>query len=248
MDYSNSNSTAYTYGTDFVIVDKSGVKTYFSRIDDKTPFAVTVDGSEVYLGSNSDFNASVEDSKLIGINFFDNGSNTNGVAAVIAELYDLYANSSSVGEKKGEKGICEHLNNKEGYKFSFTYLTSEYGPYVFNRYNVEFIINNSGAIEESYVLVENFESLDNPNYGESSTEVPTDLPVEIKSQQIDGITYKYFIVKDGAKTSGEYIWKFAQTSGAKETENPYAASKVAISSFKVNVGSGDSKEEMPNFK
>lgn len=234
-DYSNSYSSSYKYGNDFVIVDKSGVKTYFSSIDATTAFAVTVDGNTVSLGSNSDFFASVEDSKLVGINFFDNGSNTHGVAAIISELFNIYNDSTSVGEKHEEKGICSHLNNKEGYKFSFTYLTEEY-RYEFNRYSIEFVINESGAIESAYIFKEEFTSTINPNYSDSDTEVPSDLPVEIIKEDKDGIAYKYFKVKDGAKTSGETIWNFAQTSGVRESDNPYAPSKVAISSFNVKVG------------
>ena len=66
----------------------------------------------------------------------------------------------------------------------------------------------------------------------------SDLPIEIKEKQDEaGLTKKYFVFKDGADTtpSDSSNWKFNQESGVKasDDENPYLASKITVSDFKI---------------
>ena len=61
---------------------------------------------------------------------------------------------------------------------------------------------------------------------------------EIKEKQDEaGLTKKYFVFKDGADTtpSDSSNWKFNQESGVKasDDENPYLASKITVSDFKI---------------
>ncbi len=249
----HTDSYDYVYGNSFVKVKKensyNGEKRnlYYSLKSNGEPFVVAVDldenGNETgtpYIPTDLEFNPKAIDAQYLPLNIFKDGTKYNGVYNTINALYKEL--EGVVGDPYQELGECSHLDNATGFKFGYNRLRSAYNRWYYERVTVEFTLTESGAINKAYINIAKYISEENPAYGETDyeagTALPSDLPIEIKEKQDEaGLTKKYFVFKDGADTtpSDSSNWKFNQESGVKASndENPYLASKITVSDFKI---------------
>lgn len=249
----HTDSYDYVYGNSFVKVKKensyNGEKRnlYYSLKSNGEPFVVAVDldenGNETgtpYIPTDLEFNPKAIDAQYLPLNIFKDGTKYNGVYNTINALYKEL--EGVVGDPYQELGECSHLDNATGFKFGYNRLRSAYNRWYYERVTVEFTLTEAGAINKAYINIDKYISEENPAYGETDyeagTALPSDLPIEIKEKQDDaGLTKKYFVFKDGADTtpSDSSNWKFNQESGVKasDDENPYLASKITVSDFKI---------------
>lgn len=249
----HTDSYDYVYGNSFVKVKKensyNGEKRnlYYSLKSNGEPFVVAVDldenGNETgtpYIPTDLEFNPKAIDAQYLPLNIFKDGTKYNGVYNTINALYKEL--EGVVGDPYQELGECSHLDNATGFKFGYNRLRSAYNRWYYERVTVEFTLTEAGAINKAYINIDKYISEENPAYGETDYEVgtalPSDLPIEIKEKQDEaGLTKKYFVFKDGADTtpSDSSNWKFNQESGVKasDDENPYLASKITVSDFKI---------------
>lgn len=249
----HTDSYDYVYGNSFVKVKKensyNGEKRnlYYSLKSNGEPFVVAVDldenGNETgtpYIPTDLEFNPKAIDAQYLPLNIFKDGTKYNGVYNTINALYKEL--EGVVGDPYQELGECSHLDNAKGFKFGYNRLRSAYNRWYYERVTVEFTLTEAGAINKAYINIDKYISDENPAYGETDyeagTALPSDLPIEIKEKQDEaGLTKKYFVFKDGADTtpSDSSNWKFNQESGVKasDDENPYLASKITVSDFKI---------------
>lgn len=249
----HTDSYDYVYGNSFVKVKKensyNGEKRnlYYSLKSNGEPFVVAVDldenGNETgtpYIPTDLEFNPKAIDAQYLPLNIFKDGTKYNGVYNTINALYKEL--EGVVGDLYQELGECSHLDNATGFKFGYNRLRSAYNRWYYERVTVEFTLTEAGAINKAYINIDKYISEENPAYGETDyeagTALPSDLPIEIKEKQDEaGLTKKYFVFKDGADTtpSDSSNWKFNQESGVKasDDENPYLASKITVSDFKI---------------
>lgn len=249
----HTDSYDYVYGNSFVKVKKensyNGEKRnlYYSLKSNGEPFVVAVDldenGNETgtpYIPTDLEFNPKAIDAQYLPLNIFKDGTKYNGVYNTINALYKEL--EGVVGDPYQELGECSHLDNAKGFKFGYNRLRSAYNRWYYERVTVEFTLTEAGAINKAYINIDKYISEENPAYGETDYEAgtafPSDLPIEIKEKQDEaGLTKKYFVFKDGADTtpSDSSNWKFNQESGVKasDDENPYLASKITVSDFKI---------------
>ena len=249
----HTDSYDYVYGNNFVKVKKensyNGEKRnlYYSLKSNGEPFVVAVDldenGNETgtpYIPTDLEFNPKAIDAQYLPLNIFKDGTKYNGVYNTINALYKEL--EGVVGNPYQELGECSHLDNATGFKFGYNRLRSAYNRWYYERVTVEFTLTEAGAINKAYINIDKYISEENPAYGETDyeagTALPSDLPIEIKEKQDEaGLTKKYFVFKDGADTtpSDSSNWKFNQESGVKasDDENPYLASKITVSDFKI---------------
>lgn len=249
----HTDSYDYVYGNSFVKVKKensyNGEKRnlYYSLKSNGEPFVVAVDldenGNETgtpYIPTDLEFNPKAIDAQYLPLNIFKDGTKYNGVYNTINALYKEL--EGVVGDPYQELGECSHLDNATGFKFGYNRLRSAYNRWYYERVTVEFTLTEAGAINKAYINIDKYISEENPAYGETDyeagTALPSDLPIEIKEKQDEaGLTKKYFVFKDGADTtpSDSSNWKFNQESGVKASgdENPYLASKITVSDFKI---------------
>lgn len=249
----HTDSYDYVYGNSFVKVKKensyNGEKRnlYYSLKSNGEPFVVAVDldenGNETgtpYIPTDLEFNPKAIDAQYLPLNIFKDGTKYNGVYNTINALYKEL--EGVVGDPYQELGECSHLDNATGFKFGYNSLRSAYNRWYYERVTVEFTLTEAGAINKAYINIDKYISEENPAYGETDyeagTALPSDLPIEIKEKQDEaGLTKKYFVFKDGADTtpSDSSNWKFNQESGVKasDDENPYLASKITVSDFKI---------------
>lgn len=249
----HTDSYDYVYGNSFVKVKKensyNGEKRnlYYSLKSNGDPFVVAVDldenGNETgapYIPTDLEFNPKAIDAQYLPLNIFKDGTKYNGVYNTINALYKEL--EEVVGDPYQELGECSHLDNATGFKFGYNRLRSAYNRWYYERVTVEFTLTEAGAINKAYINIDKYISEENPAYGETDyeagTALPSDLPIEIKEKQDEaGLTKKYFVFKDGADTtpSDSSNWKFNQESGVKasDDENPYLASKITVSDFKI---------------
>lgn len=249
----HTDSYDYVYGNSFVKVKKensyNGEKRnlYYSLKSNGEPFVVAVDldenGNETgtpYIPTDLEFNPKAIDAQYLPLNIFKDGTKYNGVYNTINALYKEL--EGVVGDSYQELGECSHLDNATGFKFGYNRLRSAYNRWYYERVTVEFTLTEAGAINKAYINIDKYISEENPAYGETDyeagTALPSDLPIEIKEKQDEaGLTKKYFVFKDGADTtpSDSSNWKFNQESGVKasDDENPYLASKITVSDFKI---------------
>lgn len=249
----HTDSYDYVYGNSFVKVKKensyNGEKRnlYYSLKSNGEPFVVAVDldenGNETgtpYIPTDLEFNPKAIDAQYLPLNIFKDGTKYNGVYNTINALYKEL--EGVVGDPYQELGECSHLDNATGFKFGYNRLRSAYNRWYYERVTVEFTLTEAGAINKAYINIDKYISEENPAYGETDyeagTALPSDLPIEIKEKQDEaGLTKKYFVFKDGAETtpSDSSNWKFNQESGVKasDDENPYLASKITVSDFKI---------------
>ena len=249
----HTDSYDYVYGNSFVKVKKensyNGEKRnlYYSLKSNGEPFVVAVDldenGNETgtpYIPTDLEFNPKAIDAQYLPLNIFKDGTKYNGVYNTINALYKEL--EGVVGNPYQELGECSHLDNATGFKFGYNRLRSAYNRWYYERVTVEFTLTEVGAINKAYINIDKYISEENPAYGETDyeagTALPSDLPIEIKEKQDEaGLTKKYFVFKDGADTtpSDSSNWKFNQESGVKasDDENPYLASKITVSDFKI---------------
>ncbi len=249
----HTDSYDYVYGNSFVKVKKensyNGEKRnlYYSLKSNGEPFVVAVDldenGNETgtpYIPTDLEFNPKAIDAQYLPLNIFKDGTKYNGVYNTINALYKEL--EGVVGNPYQELGECSHLDNATGFKFGYNRLRSAYNRWYYERVTVEFTLTEAGAINKAYINIDKYISEENPAYGETDyeagTALPSDLPIEIKEKQDEaGLTKKYFVFKDGADTtpSDSSNWKFNQESGVKasDDENPYLASKITVSDFKI---------------
>lgn len=249
----HTDSYDYVYGNSFVKVKKensyNGEKRnlYYSLKSNGEPFVVAVDldenGNETgtpYIPTDLEFNPKAIDAQYLPLNIFKDGTKYNGVYNTINALYKEL--EGVVGDPYQELGECSHLDNATGFKFGYNRLRSAYNRWYYERVTVEFTLTEAGAINKAYINIDKYISEENPAYGETDyeagTALPSDLPIEIKEKQDEaGLTKKYFVFKDGADTtpSDSNNWKFNQESGVKasDDENPYLASKITVSDFKI---------------
>lgn len=249
----HTDSYDYVYGNNFVKVKKensyNGEKRnlYYSLKSNGEPFVVAVDldenGNETgapYIPTDLEFNPKAIDAQYLPLNIFKDGTKYNGVYNTINALYKEL--EGVVGDPYQELGECSHLDNATGFKFGYNRLRSAYNRWYYERVTVEFTLTEVGAINKAYINIDKYISEENPAYGETDyeagTALPSDLPIEIKEKQDEaGLTKKYFVFKDGADTtpSDSSNWKFNQESGVKasDDENPYLASKITVSDFKI---------------
>lgn len=249
----HTDSYDYVYGNSFVKVKKensyNGEKRnlYYSLKSNGEPFVVAVDldenGNETgtpYIPTDLEFNPKAIDAQYLPLNIFKDGTKYNGVYNTINALYKEL--EGVVGDPYQELGECSHLDNATGFKFGYNRLRSAYNRWYYERVTVEFTLTEAGAINKAYINIDKYISEENPAYGEidyeAGTALPSDLPIEIKEKQDEaGLTKKYFVFKDGADTtpSDSSNWKFNQESGVKasDDENPYLASKITVSDFKI---------------
>lgn len=249
----HTDSYDYVYGNSFVKVKKensyNGEKRnlYYSLKSNGEPFVVAVDldenGNETgtpYIPTDLEFNPKAIDAQYLPLNIFKDGTKYNGVYNTINALYKEL--EGVVGDPYQELGECSHLDNAKGFKFGYNRLRSAYNRWYYERVAVEFTLTEAGAINKAYINIDKYISEENPAYGETDyeagTALPSDLPIEIKEKQDEaGLTKKYFVFKDGADTtpSDSSNWKFNQESGVKasDDENPYLASKITVSDFKI---------------
>lgn len=249
----HTDSYDYVYGNSFVKVKKensyNGEKRnlYYSLKSNGEPFVVAVDldenGNETgapYIPTDLEFNPKAIDAQYLPLNIFKDGTKYNGVYNTINALYKEL--EGVVGDPYQELGECSHLDNATGFKFGYNRLRSAYNRWYYERVIVEFTLTEAGAINKAYINIDKYISEENPAYGETDyeagTALPSDLPIEIKEKQDEaGLTKKYFVFKDGADTtpSDSSNWKFNQESGVKasDDENPYLASKITVSDFKI---------------
>lgn len=249
----HTDSYDYVYGNSFVKVKKensyNGEKRnlYYSLKSNGEPFVVAVDldenGNETgtpYIPTDLEFNPKAIDAQYLPLNIFKDGTKYNGVYNTINALYKEL--EGVVGDPYQELGECSHLDNATGFKFGYNRLRSAYNRWYYERVTVEFTLTEAGAINKAYINIDKYISEENPAYGETDyeagTALPFDLPIEIKEKQDEaGLTKKYFVFKDGADTtpSDSSNWKFNQESGVKasDDENPYLASKITVSDFKI---------------
>lgn len=249
----HTDSYDYVYGNSFVKVKKensyNGEKRnlYYSLKSNGEPFVVAVDldenGNETgtpYIPTDLEFNPKAIDAQYLPLNIFKDGTKYNGVYNTINALYKEL--EGVVGDPYQELGECSHLDNAKGFKFGYNRLRSAYNRWYYERLTVEFTLTEAGAINKAYINIDKYISEENPAYGETDyeagTALPSDLPIEIKEKQDEaGLTKKYFVFKDGADTtpSDSSNWKFNQESGVKasDDENPYLASKITVSDFKI---------------
>lgn len=246
----HTDSYDYVYGNSFVKVKKensyNGEKRnlYYSLKSNGEPFVVAVDldenGNETgtpYIPTDLEFNPEAIDAQYLPLNIFKDGTKYNGVYNAINALYKEL--EGVVGDPYQELGECSHLDNATGFKFGYN---RAYNRWYYERVTVEFTLTEAGAINKAYINIDKYISEENPAYGETDyeagTALPSDLPIEIKEKQDEaGLTKKYFVFKDGADTtpSNSSNWKFNQESGVKasDDENPYLASKITVSDFKI---------------
>lgn len=193
-----------------------------------------------YIPTDLEFNPKAIDAQYLPLNIFKDGTKYNGVYNTINALYKEL--EGVVGDPYQELGECSHLDNATGFKFGYNRLRSAYNRWYYERVTVEFTLTEAGAINKAYINIDKYISEENPAYGETDyeagTALPSDLPIEIKEKQDEaGLTKKYFVFKDGADTtpSDSSNWKFNQESGVKasDDENPYLASKITVSDFKI---------------
>lgn len=249
----HTDSYDYVYGNSFVKVKKensyNGEKRnlYYSLKSNGEPFVVAVDldenGNETgtpYIPTDLEFSPKAIDAQYLPLNIFKDGTKYNGVYNTINALYKEL--EGVVGDPYQELGECSHLDNAKGFKFGYNRLRSAYNRWYYERVTVEFTLTEAGAINKAYINIDKYISEENPAYGETDyeagTALPSDLPIEIKEKQDEaGLTKKYFVFKDGADTtpSDSSNWKFNQESGVKasDDENPYLASKITVSDFKI---------------
>lgn len=249
----HTDSYDYVYGNSFVKVKKensyNGEKRnlYYSLKSNGEPFVVAVDldenGNETgtpYIPTDLEFNPKAIDAQYLPLNIFKDGTKYNGVYNTINALYKEL--EGVVGDPYQELGECSHLDNATGFKFGYNRLRSAYNRWYYERVTVEFTLTEAGAINKAYINIDKYISEENPAYGETDyeagTALPSDLPIEIKEKQDEaGLTKKYFVFKDGVDTtpSDSSNWKFNQESGVKasDDENPYLASKITVSDFKI---------------
>lgn len=249
----HTDSYDYVYGNSFVKVKKensyNGEKRnlYYSLKSNGEPFVVAVDldenGNETgtpYIPTDLEFNPKAIDAQYLPLNIFKDGTKYNGVYNTINALYKEL--EGVVGDPYQELGECSHLDNATGFKFGYNRLRSANNRWYYERVTVEFTLTEAGAINKAYINIDKYISEENPAYGETNyeagTALPSDLPIEIKEKQDEaGLTKKYFVFKDGADTtpSDSSNWKFNQESGVKasDDENPYLASKITVSDFKI---------------
>lgn len=249
----HTDSYDYVYGNSFVKVKKensyNGEKRnlYYSLKSNGEPFVVAVDldenGNETgtpYIPTDLEFNPKAIDAQYLPLNIFKDGTKYSGVYNTINALYKEL--EGVVGDPYQELGECSHLDNATGFKFGYNRLRSAYNRWYYERVTVEFTLTEAGAINKAYINIDKYISEENPAYGETDyeagTALPSDLPIEIKEKQDEaGLTKKYFVFKDGADTtpSDSSNWKFNQESGVKasDDENPYLASKITVSDFKI---------------
>lgn len=249
----HTDSYDYVYGNSFVKVKKensyNGEKRnlYYSLKSNGDPFVVAVDldenGNETgapYIPTDLEFNPKAIDAQYLPLNIFKDGTKYNGVYNTINALYKEL--EGVVGDPYQELGECSHLDNATGFKFGYNRLRSAYNRWYYERVTVEFTLTEAGAINKAYINIDKYISEENPAYGETDYEagiaLPSDLPIEIKEKQDEaGLTKKYFVFKDGADTtpSDSSNWRFNQESGVKasDDENPYLASKITVSDFKI---------------
>lgn len=249
----HTDSYDYVYGNSFVKVKKensyNGEKRnlYYSLKSNGEPFVVAVDldenGDETgdpYIPTDLEFNPKAIDAQYLPLNIFKDGTKYNGVYNTINALYKEL--EGVVGDPYQELGECSHLDNATGFKFGYNRLRSAYNRWYYEKVTVEFTLTEAGAINKAYIKIDKYISEENPAYGETDyeagTALPSDLPIEIKEKQDEaGLTKKYFVFKDGADTtpSDSTNWKFNQESGVKasDDENPYLASKITVSDFKI---------------
>lgn len=249
----HTDSYDYVYGNSFVKVKKensyNGEKRnlYYSLKSNGDPFVVAVDldenGNETgapYIPTDLEFNPKAIDAQYLPLNIFKDGTKYNGVYNTINALYKEL--EGVVGDPYQELGECSHLDNATGFKFGYNRLRSAYNKWYYERVTVEFTLTEAGAINKAYINIDKYISEENPAYGETDyeagTALPSDLPIEIKEKQDEaGLTKKYFVFKDGADTtpSDSSNWRFNQESGVKasDDENPYLASKITVSDFKI---------------
>lgn len=249
----HTDSYDYVYGNSFVKVKKensyNGEKRnlYYSLKSNGDPFVVAVDldenGNETgapYIPTDLEFNPKAIDAQYLPLNIFKDGTKYNGVYNTINALYKEL--EGVVGDPYQELGECSHLDNATGFKFGYNRLRSAYNRWYYERVTVEFTLTEAGAINKAYINIDKYISEENPAYGETDyeagTALPSDLPIEIKEKQDEaGLTKKYFVFKDGADTtpSASSNWRFNQESGVKasDDENPYLASKITVSDFKI---------------
>ena len=249
----HTDSYDYVYGNSFVKVKKensyNGEKRnlYYSLKSNGEPFVVAVDldenGDETgdpYIPTDLEFNPKAIDAQYLPLNIFKDGTKYNGLYNTINALYKEL--EGVVGDPYQELGECSHLDNATGFKFGYNRLRSAYNRWYYEKVTVEFTLTEAGAINKAYINIDKYISEENPAYGETDyeagTALPSDLPIEIKEKQDEaGLTKKYFVFKDGADTtpSDSSNWKFNQESGVKasDDENPYLASKITVSDFKI---------------
>ena len=249
----HTDSYDYIYGNSFVKVKKENSYTgekrnlYYSLKSNGDPFVVAVDldenGNETgspYIPTDLEFNPKAIDAQYLPLNIFKDGTKYNGLYNTINALYKEL--EGVVGDPYQELGECSHLDNATGFKFGYNRLRSAYNRWYYEKVTVEFTLTEAGAINKAYIKIDKYISEENPAYGETDyeagTALPSDLPIEIKEKQDEaGLTKKYFVFKDGADTtpSDSSNWKFNQESGVKasDDENPYLASKITVSDFKI---------------
>lgn len=269
----HTNYYNYVYGNSFVKTSNDTFKIladgtkgrqkrnlYYSLKSNGEPFVVAVDldadGNETgspYIPTDLEFNPEAIDTQYLPLNIFDDGTKYNGLYNTINRLYkDL---DGVVGDPHQEVGECPHLDNANGFKFGYNRLRSAYGKWYYEKVTVEFTLTESGAINKAYIQIDKYVSDENPAYGEkdyeAGTPIPSDLPIEIKEGQDEaGLTKKYFVFKKDveATPSDSSNWKFNQESGVKasDDENPYLASKITVSDFKIFDADGTELEDGKN--
>lgn len=261
-----TDSYDYIYGNSFVKVKHvnsyTGLKTnlYYSVKSNGEPFVVAVDldadGNETgspYIPTDLEFNPEAIDAQYLPLNIFKDGTKYNGLYNTINRLYkDL---DGVVGDPHQEVGECPHLDNANGFKFGYNRLRSAYGKWYYEKVTVEFTLTEGGAINKAYIQIDEYYSDENPGYGEkdyeAGTATPSDLPIEIKEGTDEaGLTKKYFVFKKDveATPSDSSNWKFNQESAIKasDDENPYLASKINVSDFKIYDADGNELEDGKN--
>lgn len=272
-DYSISKT--YRLGENYVRVTEDGAwyddytkfNHYYSVDKNGDAFAVSVgvknDGTEDKNSATKlDYDAlghapNAKDAKAVGFDILNSGEDEYveyGFGNSINTLYQKY--KESIDPNKSEAvGALTNIKDKDGkavngFKFSFNYVVEKYSRAYFKTYNVEFVLNDNGAVSEAYIEVKEYVSEDKPYQSIEKIKtdgIAKDLGIELVTGTDSAGAEQYsfkFVKHEEDKT---YVdarvssYTVSQTSGLKysDDETEYLASKQTIASFDAYVVDGD---------
>lgn len=182
-----------------------------------------------------------------------------GFGNVINGFYELYKNSVDPA-KSEQKGILSNIKGTddaavEGYSFTFNYVAgSTYAS--FKTINVEFVLNDSGAVGEACITVTSYVSDENPyiEISELATieNLPSDLGLELVkgNDEAGAALYSFKVLERTEETA--YVkgsvdtHKVSQELGIKvdDEDLPYLFEKQTVTDFKTHVKKENGDEEI----
>jgi len=184
-----------------------------------------------------------------------------GFGNVINGFYELYKNSVDPA-KSAQKGTLSNIKGAddaavEGYSFTFNYVAgSTYAS--FKTINVEFVLNDSGAVGEACITVTSYVSEENPyiEISELATieNLPSDLGLELVkgNDEAGAALYSFKVLERTEETT--YVkgsvdtHKVSQELGIKEDDEdlPYLFENQTVTDFKTYVKKENGDEEISN--